>query len=94
MDEKPSVHYWTYSDGSRKMARRVNGDIEMSVEHDESLKGWHCYVHNAGVDFEKWMNKNMKGKHETIFRFNSGNPAYTVHIKDAEDAAFFKLTWL
>ena len=59
---------------------------------DPELKGWHYHVYTAyRLEFEKWMYTNMNGKYECVYRFNSGDPMFTVTIYD--DTTLFKLTW-
>jgi hypothetical protein len=74
-------------------------------EFREDLVGWHCWVYvypeqgitstpNIEEAFLAWMDTNMKGRFEADWRFNSGDPVYTIHITDEEDATLFKLRWL
>jgi hypothetical protein len=55
--------------------------------------GWYCQVYtDQDSDFVKWMDTCQSA--ECTWRFNSGNPMYTVYISDEQDANAFKLKWL
>jgi len=92
---RPFVNHWRYDDGWQDIPvilRKENGKVR---EFREELRGWHCWVYPSNdSDFEGWMKQNMKGKYDCTFRFNSGNPMFTVLITDDEDATLFKLTWI
>jgi len=89
------VNHWRYDDGWQDIPvilRNENGNVR---EFREEIKGWHCWVYPSNdIDFENWMKENMKGEYDCTFRFNSGNPMFTVLITDDEDATLFKLTWM
>ncbi len=95
---------WRYDDGWQEIPyimRPMHAGKER-VFYEEH-KGWHCWVYPgeevrknalAGRDyFIEWMKENMKGHYEADWRFNSGDPMYTVFIKEEEDATLFKLRW-
>ena len=85
------VHNWHYNDGWTKHYIRGK-DV---TEFHEELVGWHCWVYPTdNKDFDGWMENNMTGEYETIFRFNSGDPMITVFIKSDQDATLFKLKWV
>lgn len=91
------VKHWRYEDGMRDLPGELyNPSSTMTNKKffDGDLQGWHCHVYNANEEFEEWMIRNMVGKFECTFRFNSGNVYHHVYIKSAEDATLFKLTWL
>ena len=91
MKEKTRVCHWHYHDGWRP-SFGVTQDARI---FDEDLKGWHCWVYPADdVGIEQWMKLNMSGKYECDFRFNSGDPMYTVLIKEDRDATVFKMRWM
>jgi hypothetical protein len=93
--EKTLVHYWRYEDGWRTVPYFLREDKKAGREFDEGLKGWHCWVYpRDDLEFEQWMDQNMKGKYDYTHRFNSGDPMYTVNIKSDEDATLFKLRWM
>lgn len=57
--------------------------------------GWFCWVfvdHKSDFDFPGWMEKCCPTA-EYEFRFNSGNPMYTVCIPCEKEAMIFKLKW-
>jgi hypothetical protein len=94
--DRTLVRHWEYMDGWRDAYQYINGRAMVTTkEFDETLVGWHCWVYPADDDlFVQWMENNMKGEYECDHRFNSGDPMYTVKIKDDEDATLFKLTWM
>jgi len=96
MEFKTIVQHWRYEDGWREIPTILRDKYDgREKEFDEALVGWHCWVYPANdKDFARWMKKNMKGKYECDFRFNSGDPMFTVLIKDDQDATLFKLTWM
>lgn len=90
-----SVHYWAYNNGWSEIPVVFRKPDGRTREYNKHTVGWHCWVYPADDDvFVDWMGKNMQGEYSCIHRFNSGNPMYTVHIQDDEDATLFKLTWL
>lgn len=92
--ETVKVRHWRYEDGWRFVPEFLRKPGEPEKEYNEEIKGWHCWVYADSNDFGKWMKKNMKGKYDCTFRFNSGDPMHTVWIKEDEDATLFKLTWM
>lgn len=94
---KVKVLNWRYEDGwfeNPEWLRGKPGFME-DKEFRKEIQGWHGHVYtDDGEKFEKWMRRNMKGKYDCTFRFNSGNPMITVLIKNDEDATLFKLTWM
>jgi hypothetical protein len=90
------IRNWRYDDGWHDIPhvlRAKHGGKE--VEFIEEIVGWHCWAYpDDNGDFAKWMEQNMKGNYDCDFRFNSGDPMFTITIKDPEDATLFKLTWL
>ncbi len=86
-DYKVIVQHWRYEDGSN------------TPEYFKSLSeplptGWHCFVfaRSQEDDFVKWMIKNCPTA-EVEYRFNSGDPMFTVYIKDEKEAMLFTLRW-
>lgn len=89
------VFHWRYEDGWRDTPEILRRPGQPEREFEEELQGWHCWAYPSdNKEFEKWMKTNMKGRYDCTFRFNSGDPMYTVWIKSPEDATLFKLTWL
>ena len=84
---------WRYESGQRRSIRRINDKFEPYYEYDPFLVGWFCYASAGPFDVEKWMKVNMAKKYECNFKFNSGNPIYTIHITDPQDALLFKITY-
>ncbi len=94
--DKTIVQHWNYHDGWRDMYYAKDGRLENTErEFDKDLVGWHCWVYPSNdKEFVQWMETNMKGEYECDHRFNSGDPMYTVCIREDEDTTIFKLTWL
>jgi hypothetical protein len=94
---KTVVNHWRYEDGWRDTPQVFRSKDPSLPEREFSpeIIGWHCWVYPTDdQDFEGWMEQNMKGEVDVTHRFNSGNPMYTVMIKDDQDATLFKLTWM
>lgn len=83
-----SVHHWRYEDGKTC----PNPDSKFLI--DPPPRGWYCWVYSDdNRDFEQWMEKNCPTANIT-YRFNSGDPMYTVYIKDDIEVTIFQLKWL
>ena len=82
------VHHWTYHDG----VTPINpGNRFGEIIHP---RGWSCWVYpEDDREFEQWMETNCSTA-ECIHRFNSGDPMYTVYIKEDQEATIFKLKWM
>jgi len=95
--KKTSVHHWRYDDGWSDIPFALldkNSPTTNTRFFNKELVGWHCWVYpEDDREFERWMKKNMTGKYDCTHRFNSGDPMYTVIIRNDEDATLFKLTW-
>lgn len=91
MKFKTIVANWDHCDGHTKMYMKG----QFVDEFHESAVGWSCWVYPADdLDLDKWMEENMTGDFDCTFRFNSGDPMYTVFIKSDQDATAFKLRWM
>jgi hypothetical protein len=55
-------------------------------------EGWYCQVYTDDPEFEPWMER-MCSTADVTLRFNSGNPMYTVYIKEEKEAVLFQLRW-
>jgi len=58
---------------------------------------WHGSIYcgvNEKNEMTEWFKQNCKGEYNTEYRFNSGDPTLFYNMKDPEDAALFKLTWV
>jgi hypothetical protein len=83
-----SVHHWRFETGDRE------DSVGKLWKHDPMPRGWYCWVYpKDGVDFDDWMEKNCPTA-DVTFRFNSGDPMYTVYIKDDNEATLFGLRWM
>ena len=85
---KASIHHWRFETGDRE------DSVGNLWKHDPVPRGWYCWVYpKDGCDFDDWMTKNCPSA-DVTFRFNSGDPMYTVYIKDDEEATLFGLKWM
>jgi hypothetical protein len=86
------IKHWDYNTGWRTLYN-IKGNYDK--EFDEYLVGWHCWAYpEVDENIIQWMKDNMKGSYECDFRFNSGDPMHTIHIRSAVDATLFKLRWM
>jgi hypothetical protein len=82
------VRHWRFETGDRE------DSVGNLWKHDPIPRGWYCWVYpKDGCDFDDWMTKNCPSA-DVTFRFNSGDPMYTVYIKDDEEATLFGLRWM
>jgi len=85
---KVTVHHWRFEDGVKPI-NPGNTFGEMILP-----RGWYCWAYaDNDKAFEEWMGK-MCPTADVTHRFNSGNPMYTVYIKDDNEATVFTLKWL
>lgn len=93
---KNTVNHWRYENGWRDIPLVLQPSRGgRRKEFLPELIGWHCWVYPTDeIEFTNWMYDNMKGVYDCTFRFNSGDPMFTVHIVDNEDASLFKLRWM
>jgi hypothetical protein len=85
---KASVHHWRFETGDRE------DSVGHLWKHDPMPRGWYCWVYpKDNCDFDDWMTKNCPSA-DVTFRFNSGDPMYTVYIKDDNEATLFGLRWM
>lgn len=91
--DKTFVTYWEH-----RALKVPQADKLSDLKHRrpvDVVTGWSCWVYAAtDLDFTKWMKENMTGEYDAIYRFNSGDPMYTVFIKEDVDATLFKLKFL
>lgn len=83
-----SIQHWKYHDG----VTPINpGNPFGEIVHP---RGWTCWVYpeNDG-EFEIWMTHNCPTA-DITHRFNSGDPMYTVYIKEDREATIFQLKWM
>lgn len=96
--KKSMVRHWKYDDGYHPLPAdftRKNSAATNTVFFNKEIVGWHCWFYPSdNTDVEAWMKQNMTGKYDCTFRFNSGDPMYTILITKDEDATLFKLTWM
>ena len=94
--ERTIVNHWRYENGWRDVPHILKDLYEGKDRiFEDGLQGWFCWVYAQNdEEFATWMKNNMKGKYECDYRFNSGDPMFTILIRDDEDATLFKLRWM
>ena len=86
------VNHWRFETGEP-----VN--VGVSVVYPTGFRpgaprGWYCWVYpEDDGQFTDWMMVNCPTA-DVTHRFNSGNPMFTVHITDDQEATLFCLRWL
>lgn len=85
---KTAVNHWEFHDGVTPInPGNPFGEIVPA-------RGWTCWVYpEDDREFEEWMEKNCPTS-DCAHRFNSGNPMYTVFIREDKEATLFQLRWL
>ena len=87
---KTLVHHWRFEDGKQR-TESFGAGVYRTL--DAPPRGWYCWVYPADdSDFEVWMGKHCPNA-DVTFRFNSGDPMYTVYIKEDAEATLFQLRW-
>ncbi len=87
-----SVHHWRFQTGEPE-------HVGVSVIYPTGIRegpprGWYCWVYPLDdVEFADWMAENCPSS-DCTHRFNSGDPMWTVYIKDEQEATIFSLRWL
>lgn len=96
MKYKTIIEHWNYHDGWRDIPEPLKKIYKNEIRHfDKDIVGWHCWVYpEDDNEFVTWMENNMTGSYECDYRFNSGDPMFTVHIREDEDATLFKIRWM
>lgn len=85
---KTFIHSWRFHDGVTPInpGNRF-GDLIPN-------RGWYCWVYPESNDiFEDWMEKYCP-KADVAWRFNSGNPMFTVYIYDENESVLFENEWI
>jgi len=79
---KVHIRYWQYDDGYSQI-----------TVFDKTRVGWFCWVYtDDDAEFVIWMATNCPSA-DCSSRFNSGDPIFTVLIRDKDEAAYFRLTF-
>ena len=83
------VNHWRYEDGV------TNEEADPRFKMDPLPRGWYCWVYARSQenDFKNWMKENCPTA-DITYRFNSGDPMFTVYISEEKEAMIFKLKWL
>ena len=83
-----SIHYWRFEDG--KTSPNPGSKWAMIPPP----KGWYCWAYTSDdFNFEEWMDRCCPTA-DVTYRFNSGDPMYTVYITDEKEAMLFQLAWV
>lgn len=84
------VHHWRFEDGNTSPNAHMPAGMGRL---DPPPRGWYCWVYD-GIDdnFEQWMKINCPTA-DVTHRFNSGDPMYTVYIKEDKEATIFQLKY-
>lgn len=89
MTRRTIVNHWHYEDGVDKGAQ-YPGIITI----DPPPAGWYCWVYpENNEEFVEWMKIHCSTA-DCCHRFNSGDPMYTVFIREHSEASLFILRWL
>jgi len=84
---KTTVHHWEFHNG----VDPINPGNQWPLV---PARGWTCWVYPSDdLKFEEWMSQNCPTA-DYSHRFNSGDPMYTVNIKEDKEAMLFQLKWL
>jgi hypothetical protein len=89
------VDHWKYNDGWYYVPDILRKPGDAEKEFRPETIGWSCWVYVRDNDtLVDWLKESMTGEYDCTFRFNSGDPMYTLRITSPEDATLFKLSWL
>jgi hypothetical protein len=84
---KTSIHHWRFEDG------KTCPNPGSMYPLEPAPRGWYCWVYPSDDnEFVQWMLKKCPTTDFT-HRFNSGDPMYTVYIRDKKEATVFHLRW-
>lgn len=90
MRSKTLVRHWRFEDGK---VRSINEGRHARFVLDAVPRGWYCWVYpKDDKEFVDWMETNCPTA-DVTHRFNSGDPMYTVYIKEDAEATLFQLKW-
>jgi hypothetical protein len=84
---KTLIHHWRFEDGVTPS--------NPGNPFGETIcpRGWFCRVYaKDNGEFEPWMTRNCPTA-DISHHFNSGDPMWTVYIKDDAEATLFNLKW-
>lgn len=91
---KVSVRHWRYETGGPESVSGHLLKLYPAGFREGPKQGWYCWVYpDNDREFEVWMKMHCPTAICT-HRFNSGDPMYTVHISDEQEATIFKLQWV
>jgi hypothetical protein len=85
---KTRIHNWRFHDGITPI-NPGHPLIELVPP-----RGWYCWAYpDDGQEFGRWMGLNCPGA-DVTWRFNSGDPMFTVFIQSDSEAQSFKTQWI
>ncbi len=89
---KKIIHHWRFETGEpEEVGKSV---IYPTGYRAGAPRGWYCWTYpEDDREFEEWMAKNCPTA-DCTHRFNSGDPMYTVYIKEDKEATLFQLRWM
>ena len=77
----------------QRQSVEVNYWQRLMTSQDQPEDGWFCWVFTDDEkEFSEWMSKHCPNT-EIHYRFNSGDPMFTVTITDEKEAVLFQLKW-
>ena len=89
-DITASVRHWRFEDGETCPNPSIP---EGRGRLDPPPRGWYCWVYtNNDHEFTDWMER-MCPTADVTHRFNSGDPMWTVYIKEDSEATVFQLMY-
>lgn len=85
---KNFVHHWRFHDGVTPI-NPGNRFCELIPK-----RGWYCWAYPENNEmFEQWMGENCPTA-DVVWRFNSGDPMFTVFISDKDESVLFEKEWI
>lgn len=83
-----SIQHWRFEDGN------TCPNPGSKWKSEPPPRGWYCWAYPSNdQEFVEWMEK-MCPTADVTHRFNSGNPMWTVYIKEDTEATLFQLKWM
>ena len=82
------IHHWRYQDGVTP--------VNPGNQFGEMIppRGWFCWAYpKDDSEFKEWMDR-MCPTADITHRFNSGDPMWTIYIKEDIEATVFQLMWM
>jgi hypothetical protein len=84
------IDLWRFEPGDREQA---SNQYLRGARFEPLPRGWYCRVpYNLDAPWRVWLEENCPSA-EIDMRWNSGDPYYSVHISDGQEATLFRLRW-